>query len=200
MRDVGERTELALQAPRAATAFPKPLGCAVVTLPDSPEVLPGQLLGRRQDVAVIASSAVTARFALAVPVLQVADVSRSMAWYSDVLGFSGWGFPKTPPHVFALVARDGAELMFQRAVPSSPVQGSPRPGMAAYLRIEGGQLLDLAAAIERSTPLLRKPQRMPYGDVELALVDPDGHVIVVGELLPPDVDVPIAEEGADEDR
>jgi hypothetical protein len=119
-----------------------------------------------------------------------------MAWYSEVLGFSGWGFPRVPPHDFALVARDGVELMFQRAVPSSPVQGSPRPGWAAYIRIDGGELLELAAAIERSTPLLRKPERMPYGDVELAVVDPDGHVIVVSEQLPPNADVPVAREGA----
>jgi hypothetical protein len=43
---------------------------------------------------------------------------------------------------------------------------------------------------------LRKPERMPYGDVELAVVDPDGHVIVVSEQLPADVDVPVARERA----
>jgi hypothetical protein len=108
----------------------------------------------------------TSRFVRAAPVLQVADVSRSIAWYSEVLGFSGWGFPAVAPHDFALVMRDGA------------------------------QLLELTAAIERSTPLLRKPERMPYGDVELAVVDPDGHVIVVSEQLPPNADVPFVREGA----
>jgi uncharacterized glyoxalase superfamily protein PhnB len=138
----------------------------------------------------------TTKFARAVPVLQVADVSGSMAWYSKVLGFSGWGFPSVPPHAFARLTRDESELMFQRATPDADVTAVTRPhgGMAVYLRVTGGRLLELATSIPRSTLLVRGPERMPYGDVEFAVTDPDGHVIVVSELLPDDVDVPRARE------
>jgi hypothetical protein len=47
----------------------------------------------------------------AVPVLRVASVAKSMAWYHEVLGFSGdaVGPPQDP--LFAILRRDGVELM-----------------------------------------------------------------------------------------
>ena len=135
----------------------------------------------------------TSKLARAVPVLQVSDVARSIAWYSRVLGFSGWGFPSTPPHSFALLTRDDAELMFQRSADSSNDSGT-KAGMAAYIRVSGGRLLELAETVSRSAALLRGPERMPYSDVEFAVVDPDGHVIVLSEQLPNDVEVPRAQE------
>jgi hypothetical protein len=50
----------------------------------------------------------------AVPVLQVADVERSSNWYASVLGFVAESFPESPPYTFAILRRDGAEVMLQR--------------------------------------------------------------------------------------
>ena len=53
------------------------------------------------------------RLERAVAVLQVADVGRSMAWYATAFGFEPDPFPKNPPHAFAILRRDGAEVMLQ---------------------------------------------------------------------------------------
>jgi uncharacterized glyoxalase superfamily protein PhnB len=136
------------------------------------------------------------RLASAIPVLQVADISLTIAWYSEVLGFSGWAFPTSPPHVFALLNRDGVELMLQRSrsTSTSSATVSNRTAWAVYIRVTGGQLLALAATIKVRSPLLRGPERMPYGDVEFAVSDPDGHVIVLSEQLSSDADVPAVGE------
>ena len=97
----------------------------------------------------------------AVPVLEVKDVSVSMDWYAKILGFTGWTFPKTRPYAFALLSRDGVELMFQQGMPRERTRG-----WAVYLHVTGGDLLTTAAQIKQHIPLLTEPTRMPYRDVE----------------------------------
>jgi len=135
-----------------------------------------------------------ARFDQAVPVLQVNDVSVSMDWYSKILGFDGWTFPKTPPYSFALLSRDGIELIFQRQAGRERTAVTVNSGWAVYIRVTGGHLLELAVQIKTHTTLLSEPTRMPYRDVEFTVADPDGHVIVLSEQLPDDADVPSATE------
>jgi catechol 2,3-dioxygenase-like lactoylglutathione lyase family enzyme len=135
-----------------------------------------------------------ARFDQVVPVLQVRDVSVSIDWYSKILGFEGWTFPKVPPFSFALLSRDGVELMFQRGIRPERTSLALDSGWAVYIRLRGGDLLGLAAHVKEKTTLLRKPTRMPYREVEFMVQDPDGHIIVLGEQLPDDVDVPSAIE------
>ena len=53
------------------------------------------------------------RLERAVPVLQVADVGRSLAWYARAFGLESAPFPKDPPHAFAILRRDDAEMMLQ---------------------------------------------------------------------------------------
>ena len=125
----------------------------------------------------------------AVPVLQVSDVEKSLRWYVDVLGFKPATFPEKPPYSFAILRRDAAEIMLQCA--HEP--GSARPARApdpvfvwtVYLRVNGTEILDAAAAVEKTTQLLRGPERMFYGLVEFEICDPDGyHVCVSGEAPP----------------
>jgi hypothetical protein len=49
----------------------------------------------------------------AVPVLKVSDVQRSIAWYGSLFGFKADPFPDSPPYVFAILCRDGAQIMPQ---------------------------------------------------------------------------------------
>lgn len=114
-----------------------------------------------------------------VPVLQVADVARSMEWYARVFGFRANPFPDAPPYSFAILQRDGSEIMLQRG--PADAADRPRAGWSVYLRVTGGRLRELAEAARAETGLVREPQLMPYRQVEFDVVDPDGHVVCVAE-------------------
>jgi len=78
----------------------------------------------------------------AVPVLQVANVETSLRWYVDFLGFTPDTFPKSPPYSFAILRRDEAEIMLQRAHESPVLSSSKRLADAefrwsVYLRTSG---------------------------------------------------------------
>ena len=129
----------------------------------------------------------------AVPVLKVLDVGRSIAWYSSVFGFTSDPFPDSPPYSFAILCRDGAQIMLQgieaaaeQRLPSS----EPHSEWDVYLRVHGGNLLALAEATKERTELLRGPERAFYGQVEFEVADPDGHRICVGEPLPQAANIP----------
>jgi hypothetical protein len=135
----------------------------------------------------------------AVPVLQVANVENSLRWYVDVLGFTPDTFPKSPPYSFAILRRDEAEIMLQCAGEPEKARSSERSPdpeflWSVYLRILGTAILDVAAALEKKTQLLRGPERMFYGLVEFELCDPDGHRVCVGGEAPPSAKVKVREE------
>src|SRR5262245_26090620 len=133
------------------------------------------------------------RLERAVPVLQVADVGRSIDWYAAMFGCEPDPFPKNPPYAFAMLRRDGAELMLQRGR-SSPPAAAKEEGWTVYLRIAGDGLLELAESVRRTTTLVRGPERMFYGLVEFEVIDPDGYRICVGGSVPAGADVPAARE------
>jgi catechol 2,3-dioxygenase-like lactoylglutathione lyase family enzyme len=140
-----------------------------------------------------------ASYQRAVPVLQVADVEKSLRWYVDVLGFTPDPFPKSPPYSFAILRRDGAEIMLQCADETGTVGSPKRPVDPAfrwsiYLRIAGTAILDVAAAAGKSVQLLRGPERMVYGLVEFELCDPDGYRICVSGEAPAGSTVKAREE------
>ena len=70
------------------------------------------------------------RFERAVPVLQVADVSRSIDWYVAAFGFDPDPFPPNPPYSFAILRRDGAEMMLQDATSSPPADAKEEGGLS----------------------------------------------------------------------
>ena len=100
-------------------------------------------------------------FDATIPVLQVSNVARSVQRYKDVLGFDGSAFPEQEPYTFALLCRDGSELLLQW-VNEAPVTR----GWVVYIRVTGNRLLDLAEYVRTRLPLSREPKRMPYCDVE----------------------------------
>lgn len=142
-----------------------------------------------------------ATFRRAVPVLQVTDVERSVRWYADVLGFKPSPFPETPPYSFAMLMRDDAEIMLQCAPAAQRADVNETIhtdyGWAIYLRVTGEQILDLAAAIGQTTPLLRGPERMFYGLVEFEVSDPDGYRVCLSGDAPAGANVRSRVERAD---
>ena len=97
------------------------------------------------------------RFERAIPVLQVADVGRSIDWYVAAFGFDADPFPPNPPYGFAILRRDSIEMMLQHGEPSQP-RDPKNEGWTVYLRIAGDGLLELAESVRRSTPLVRGPE------------------------------------------
>jgi catechol 2,3-dioxygenase-like lactoylglutathione lyase family enzyme len=136
-------------------------------------------------------------FELAVPVLQVVDVAASIAWYREALGFEADPFPARPPYSFAILRRDKVEIMLQLAAKSpagAPAMPGPLRGWSVYVRLEGGVLLDLAEALKKRATLLRGPERMPYGQVEMEVADPDGYRLCIAEVLDAGAAVPSSRE------
>jgi catechol 2,3-dioxygenase-like lactoylglutathione lyase family enzyme len=120
-----------------------------------------------------------------VPVLQVTDVEASRRWYAEVLGFSGDTFPDAPPYTFAILRRDAAEIMLQCGEPRTSAGGAdPEFLWSVYLRVAGETILDLAAAVAKKTPLLRGPERMFYGLVEIEVCDADGYRVCISGEAP----------------
>ena len=133
----------------------------------------------------------------AVPVLQVADVETSLRWYADHLGFEADPFPESPPYAFAMLRRDGAEIMLQRAEPHRQPGGRPPDPpfrWSVYFRAAGTSVLQISSEAGKKTPLLRGPERMFYGLVEFELCDPDGYRVCVGGEAPAGADVPMHRE------
>jgi catechol 2,3-dioxygenase-like lactoylglutathione lyase family enzyme len=133
------------------------------------------------------------RFERAVPVLQVADVGRSIDWYVATFGFDPDPFPPNPPYAFAILRRDGAEMMLQGGTSSRPADAKEE-GWTVYLRIAGDGLLDVAESVRRATPLARGPERMFYGLVEFEVIDPDGYRVCVSGSVPAGANVLDARE------
>jgi catechol 2,3-dioxygenase-like lactoylglutathione lyase family enzyme len=146
---------------------------------------------RNTDNAYLPDSEVSVtRIERAVPVLRVADVDHSVDWYKRVLGFDAECFPDKPPSVFAILTRDGAEIMLQ-SVSRAEHAGPPNPDTwSVYLRLSGQELLELHDQIELVTKVLAGPWRRFYRDVEFEIADPDGHRLCLGEVLPDSVPLP----------
>ena len=128
-------------------------------------------------------------FKQAVPLLRVADVGRSIAWYRDALGFAGDPFPAQPPHDFAILRRGSVELMLRRASPA--IRPKPRPyDWDVYQRLEGSRFRELFAQSSTRGIVTRRLERMFYGLAEFEITDPDGHVICLSQQLEAAGDLP----------
>lgn len=55
-------------------------------------------------------------------------------------------------------------------------------GWRVYLRVTGGELLELAEIVAEHTQFARPPERMFDGQMEFEIVDPDGHPICVADV------------------
>jgi hypothetical protein len=109
----------------------------------------------------------------AVPVLRVARVARSMAWYADVLGFS--------PDPVAILRRGDVELMLQRVRSGvgEPLSATAGGGWDVYLRIDDAH--GFREAIRAKVADLGPIETREYGCDEFVLADPNGHIVVLGE-------------------
>ena len=119
----------------------------------------------------------------AAPVLQVADVVASAAFYSEKLGFDTFGMWGEPP-CFCIVGRDAVTLFLdqQREEGAAPVNQY----WAAYVYVD--DVDSMAQALKSNgVELVRGPEDASYGCREVDVRDLDGHILCFGQvLLPPD--------------
>jgi RimJ/RimL family protein N-acetyltransferase len=140
--------------------------------------------GKPEDVAVYALLAAEwaiagappparTRFEHAEPILRVEDMSASLRYYVDVLGFTNapWGNDD-----FTCVSRDGASIYLCRG-------GQGHPGTWAWIGVDDAAMLHEEYRARGAT--IRMPPTNFAWALEMHVEDPDGHVLRFGsEPLP----------------
>jgi uncharacterized glyoxalase superfamily protein PhnB len=122
------------------------------------------------------------------PNLVVADVSRSMAFYRDVLGFQRTAaVPDAAPYVFASLQSGGVEIFLNAPEPAiaeyPSFKGRPIGGtLTLFIEVAGIAAVyeSLKSRVKVTMPLEKKW----YGVTEFAFEDPDGYVITFAERDP----------------
>jgi uncharacterized glyoxalase superfamily protein PhnB len=121
-------------------------------------------------------------FVGAKPILNVANVAASLAYYVERLGFelvfawcdeTGFDSPRVP--TFGEVRRGHAAIMLAQAA-----QGGP--GMWIYLDVATAEELDGLQAdyTRRGALIIQAPEDRPWNQREMLVQDLDGHVLRLG--------------------
>lgn len=106
------------------------------------------------------------------PKFLVDDVSRSLEFYSDVLGFRVADAVGSPP-VFGIVDRDGVGVHFKQGTPPSR---ETSPTWDAYFEVD--DLDALYTEVKANGAEITRPKGLlPYGREEFDVVDPDGYIL-----------------------
>ncbi len=121
------------------------------------------------------------------PNLIVSNVERSLAFYTDVLGFArGMTVPEQSPFVFASVTSDAVEIFFNDR--STVAKESPQMaglafggGNTMFIEVEGIDALHDRVAPKAAIVLPLVTQW--YGMREFAITDPDGYVITFAQRV-----------------
>ena len=117
-------------------------------------------------------------FRFAVPVLRVRDVGATVAWYRRHLGFTAEPFPERAPHEFAIIERDGVQLLVRRVEGNGRARADHHTGWDLYLWADGVDFARLQSAL--SDQVIRPITPMGTSLVELEVRDPDGYVLCIG--------------------
>jgi catechol 2,3-dioxygenase-like lactoylglutathione lyase family enzyme len=117
------------------------------------------------------------RFNSLEPRLHIADFTRSVAFYRDVLGFEVLStFPEEKPS-FALLARDGVGLQIG-GINTTKASANP-PTVTLYFDVTDA--LALHERLKAQVKIEWGPDVFFYHRREFALRDPDGHLIIISE-------------------
>ena len=121
------------------------------------------------------------QFQRSMPVLQVQDLAKSLAFYCDTLGFVSHGAWGEPP-VFAIVQRGLVTLALDRSRDDSP---APRQQYwHAYIYVSDADAL-LSELKAQGVAIERDIETTEYGCRDFDVRDPDGHIICFGQVIQP---------------
>ena len=122
------------------------------------------------------------------PNLLVASVERSIAFYTEVLGFErGMTVPEASPFVFAQVTSGPVEIFLNDAdgaVKEYPVLKDRPLGMSGTLFIEVDGIKDLYERLRSKVTIAMPFITQWYGMMEFAIADPDGYLITFAQRVP----------------
>lgn len=120
------------------------------------------------------------RFRFTVPVLRVRNVADTVAWYRRHLGFSADPFPERAPHEFAMIERDGVQILVRHD--AGLVARDAHTGWDLYLWVDGLDLrrLEASAGPAGGAEIVRPLSPMGANIAELEIRDPDGYVLCIG--------------------
>jgi lactoylglutathione lyase len=125
------------------------------------------------------------------PNLLVANVERSLAFYTDVLGFArGTTVPEQSPFVFASVVGGTVEIFLNdrdTGIKEYPAFAGVPLGATAtmFIEVEGPGSIDaLHDRLKSRVPITMPLITQWYGLREFAIADPDGYLITFAERVP----------------
>jgi catechol 2,3-dioxygenase-like lactoylglutathione lyase family enzyme len=118
-------------------------------------------------------------FRFSVPVLRVRDVATTVSWYRHHLGFAAESFPENAPHEFAILERDGVQLLVRQAM-GTRMRDDGHSGWDLYIWVDGADLGRLEATMALTGGVVRPLSAMGNSVVELEVRDPDGYVLCIG--------------------
>jgi len=132
-------------------------------------------------------------FSKLTPNLLVADVERSLAFYTNVLGFErGFTVPEQPPFVFGSVVSGPIEIFFnerETAAKEYPAFAGKPLGISGTMFIElkgSGVIEPLHDRLKAAGAIVMPLVKQWYGMKEFAIADPDGYVITFAERVAAD--------------
>ena len=119
------------------------------------------------------------------PNLVVADVSRSMAFYRDVLGFSvQTTVPDAVPYVFAIVQSGPVEIFLNAAEAAAaeyPAFKGRSIGGTLTLFMQVDDARAAHEALKNRVEIVMPLEKKWYGVIEFAFLDPDGYIITFAQ-------------------
>jgi catechol 2,3-dioxygenase-like lactoylglutathione lyase family enzyme len=119
---------------------------------------------------------------MAIPILPARDLAETRAFY-ERLGFETVGWWPDTFGGYAVLTRGGLEMHFFHHAELAPLANYAQ----CYWRVDDVDTLyrDLGAAgvVEAGVPRRTAPADRPWGMRELALVDPNGNLVRVGQPL-----------------
>jgi uncharacterized glyoxalase superfamily protein PhnB len=122
------------------------------------------------------------------PNLLVANVERSLAFYTDVLGFTrGMSVPDESPLVFASVTSGAVEIFLNDAatgIKEYPMFAGRPLGATGTLYVEVDGVDALHDRLKHAVKIVMPLVTQFYGVREFAFEDPDGYVITLAERQP----------------
>lgn len=118
-------------------------------------------------------------FRFSVPVLRVRDVAATVAWYNRHLGFTAEAFPDRGPREFAILERDGVQLLVRRATDGQRKRDG-HSGWDLYIWVDGVDFGRLESSLALAGDVVRPLAPMGESMAELEIRDPDGYILCIG--------------------